>query len=135
MGATKYGDSAGDFAPLGDLTKTEVCELGLALGLPEQDVKKKPADGLTGKTDEEVIGVTYDEVDEMARNGTATPNHEKILRMFMNSAHKRNKISTFNSGKKNFFAEFEENYAKSQQQDAAQNGLQWLTTLKNKKKK
>lgn len=133
--STKYGDSAGDFAPIGDLTKSEVCELGIALGLPEQDVNKKPADGLTGKTDEEVIGVPYEEVDEMARHGTATPNHEKILRMFMASAHKRNKISTFNSGKKNFFAEFEENYAKAQQQDVAENGMQWLTTVKNKKKK
>ena len=33
--STKWGDSVGDFAPIANLTKSEVCELGIELGLPE----------------------------------------------------------------------------------------------------
>lgn len=100
---TKYGDSVGDFAPLLTLTKTEVCNLGLELGLPEKFVLKKPDDGLSGKTDEEKIGFTYDELDEYIRTGNKGENFDKILKMHKNSAHKRGIINRFESGKQNYF--------------------------------
>ena len=68
--ATRYGDGAGDFSPLSRLTVREVKALGRALGLPEQLIEKPPADGLTGKTDEENLGFTYGELDEYIRCGT-----------------------------------------------------------------
>ena len=101
--STKWGDAVGDFAPLLSLTKTEVQELGLKLGLPEDLVYKKPADGLTGSTDEEVLGFTYDELDDYIRNGIKSNNFEKILKMHKSSSHKRNPIKTFECGKKNHF--------------------------------
>lgn len=60
---TLYGDAAGDFAPLKNLTYVEVVGLGSALGLPEDIVYKTPADGLTDKSDEENLGVSYYEID------------------------------------------------------------------------
>lgn len=67
--STKYGDSAGDFAPLGGLTKTEVVALGKELGLPYHLVHKAPSDGLCGKTDEDNLGFTYDVLDKYIRTG------------------------------------------------------------------
>ena len=100
---TKWGDNVGDIAPLASLTKTEVCELGLAMGLPEQFVNKPPDDGLTGKTDEEKIGFSYDELDTYIRTGKIAKNQEKILKMHRNSLHKRNLPPKPNLKLKNYF--------------------------------
>lgn len=103
--STKWGDGVGDFAPIANLTKTEVCELGLELGLPDELVNKKPSDGLTGKTDEDVMGFSYAELDNFIRNGAKGENFEKILKMHKVSAHKRNPISSFENKSKNHFDE------------------------------
>lgn len=65
--STKYGDAAGDFSPLSDLTVTEVLAIGDALGLPHDIVHKVPTDGLCGKTDEENLGFTYALLDNYIR--------------------------------------------------------------------
>ena len=49
--STRYGDAAGDFAPLGGLTVAEVIAIGKELGLPIELVEKTPSDGLCGKSD------------------------------------------------------------------------------------
>lgn len=67
--STRYGDGVGDFAPLLNLTVTEVIAVGKELGLPEYLVIKAPADGLTGKSDEEKLGFTYAALDEYIRTG------------------------------------------------------------------
>lgn len=67
--ATKYGDAAGDFSPLSDLTVTEVKQVGYALGLPEKFIEKTPADGLCGKSDEDALGFTYEVLDKYIRTG------------------------------------------------------------------
>lgn len=61
--ATKFGDAAGDFSPLSDLTVSEVKQIGKELKVPEEFVEKVPEDGLSGKTDEENLGFTYSELD------------------------------------------------------------------------
>lgn len=83
--ATLFGDGAGQFSPLGKLTVTEVKAIGRELGLPEKFIEKAPADGLTGKTDEDNFGFTYDFLDKYIRTGdfggdTATA--AKIDRMY-----------------------------------------------------
>jgi NAD+ synthase len=65
--STKFGDSAGDFSPLSDLTVTEVVKIGDALGLLYELVHKVPIDGLSGKTDEENFGFTYEILDKYIR--------------------------------------------------------------------
>lgn len=62
--ATKFGDGAGDFAPLASLTVRNILELGDELGLPTELVHKAPSDGLCGKTDEDNLGFTYDTLDD-----------------------------------------------------------------------
>ncbi len=67
--STRYGDAAGDFSPMSFLTVTEVKAIGRVLDLPDVLVDKVPIDGLCGKTDEENLGFTYDELDRYIRLG------------------------------------------------------------------
>jgi NAD+ synthase len=67
--STRYGDAAGDFSPMCNLTVTEVKQIGHLLGLPAELVEKVPIDGLCGKTDEENLGFTYAELDVYIRTG------------------------------------------------------------------
>ena len=67
--STRYGDAAGDFSPMCNLTVQEVKEIGRLLGLPGELVDKVPIDGLCGKTDEENLGFTYAELDRYIRTG------------------------------------------------------------------
>lgn len=67
--STRYGDAAGDFSPLSNLTVTEIKQIGRVLGLPEDLIDKVPSDGLCGKTDEDNLGFTYDVLDKYIRTG------------------------------------------------------------------
>ena len=67
--STRYGDAAGDFAPLGKLTVQEVKAIGFHLGLPRNLVEKVPSDGLTDRTDEDNLGFTYAALDKYIRTG------------------------------------------------------------------
>ena len=67
--STRYGDAAGDFSPCSHLTVQEVKAVARVLGLPETLVEKVPTDGLSGKTDEENLGFTYEELDRYIRTG------------------------------------------------------------------
>lgn len=85
--STRYGDAAGDFSPLSNLTVTEVKEIGKILGLPEDLVDKVPIDGLCGKTDEENLGFTYAELDVYIRTGKMEDKQKKEK---IDSMHERN---------------------------------------------
>jgi NAD+ synthase len=67
--STRYGDSAGDFSPLGRLTTHEVIAVGLECGLPEHVVHKTPSDGLSGLTDEDNLGFSYKVLNKYIRTG------------------------------------------------------------------
>ena len=77
--STFYGDEAGDFAPINKLTTEEVVAIGDYLGLPSSLTHKAPSDGMCGKTDEDNLGFTYHEVNEIARKNTKGANYEKII--------------------------------------------------------
>ncbi|MBQ6550412.1 MAG: NAD(+) synthase [Lachnospiraceae bacterium] len=85
--STRYGDAAGDFSPMAKLTVQEVKAIGRVLGLPEELVDKVPIDGLSGKTDEDNLGFTYEELDRYIRTGEIR-DMEKKARIDM--LHKRN---------------------------------------------
>ena len=87
---TKWGDGACDFNPIAHLTCTEVVELGHYLGLPAELVDKTPADGLTGKSDEDNFGFTYKELDTFLTepNVISTHNSDEFIEMHKNSQHK-----------------------------------------------
>lgn len=85
--STRYGDAAGDFSPLCNLTVQEVKEIGRLLNLPDVLVDKVPIDGLCGKTDEDNLGFTYAELDRYIRTGEIEDMAKKER---IDTLHKRN---------------------------------------------
>lgn len=94
--STLFGDDAGSFAPLGQLTVTEVRAIGDELGLPKEWVHKTPDDGLPhSSSDEQKFGFTYEELDRFIRDGIGlkSPKMERALKMHNSSQFKRNIIN------------------------------------------
>ncbi len=93
---TKYGDGGVDIAPIADLYKTEVWELGKFMGIDPRIIEAKPTDGLwdDGRTDEDQIGASYAELEEAMHHGTgpAVGILDKFSRM---NQHKMQPIPTF----------------------------------------
>ena len=85
--STRYGDAAGDFSPLCNLTVAEVKEIGHLLKLPKNLVEKTPIDGLCGKTDEDNLGFTYAVLDRYIRTGEIDDPETKEL---IDKKHKAN---------------------------------------------
>ena len=77
---TKYGDGGVDISPIADLYKSEVYQLAEFLGIIQEIQDAAPTDGLwsDGRTDEDQIGATYDEL-EWAMNEIENPSAEKEL--------------------------------------------------------
>ena len=64
---TKYGDGGVDISPIADLMKSEVFELSRFLKISNDIINAKPTDGLwdDGRTDEEQIGINYDDIENI----------------------------------------------------------------------
>jgi len=62
---TKYGDGGVDVSPIADLMKSEVYALAASVGVTANILNARPTDGLfaDGRTDEDQIGATYDELE------------------------------------------------------------------------
>jgi NAD+ synthase len=93
---TKYGDGGVDIAPIADLYKTEVWELGKHLGVDQRIIDAPPTDGLweDSRTDETQIGASYEELEEAMETGTGPA--VKILNDFnCKNKHKMIAIPTF----------------------------------------
>lgn len=95
--ATKYGDGAGDFSPLANLLVEEVRQIGHEIGLPKEMVEKTPDDGLSGISDEEKLGFTYEMLDSYIQTGYCIDKtvKEKIDRMHALNMHKLLPMPTF----------------------------------------
>ncbi len=64
--STLYGDSAHALNPIGDLYKAQIRQLSRAIGVPEEIVNKAPsADLWAGQTDEQELGFTYEQADQL----------------------------------------------------------------------
>lgn len=88
---TKGGDGVSDINVLGDLTVEEVIKIGEELHVPEKVLYKTPDDGLSGKSDEEKLGVKYSDIAKVINNEPVDPEiKEKIDRLHKNSLHKFN---------------------------------------------
>ena len=93
---TKYGDGGVDIAPIADLYKTEVWELGKHLGVDQRIIDAPPTDGLweDSRTDETQIGASYEELEEAMETGTGPA--VRILHDFnCKNKHKMIAIPTF----------------------------------------
>lgn len=89
---TKDGDTSCDFAVLGKLTSVEVVQVGLTMDeLPQELVEKTPADGLSGKSDEDNMGLKYADIHRYLREGSSgnPETDEKIRKREKANMHKR----------------------------------------------
>ncbi len=101
---TKHGDGGVDLMPLGDLWKYNIKELAKYLEIPENIIKKPPSPGFyKGHTDEDELGMSYDNIDlilygyecgftvEEIANETNIPHDEvqRILRRVKANQHKQ----------------------------------------------
>ena len=93
---TKYGDGGVDIAPIADLYKTEVRELGWHLGVMNEIIDAQPTDGLwdDGRSDEDQIGATYAELEEAMENGTGKA-VDILYKFNRQNKHKMEPIPTF----------------------------------------
>ena len=93
---TKYGDGGVDIAPIADLYKTEVRELGWHLGVMNEIIDAPPTDGLwdDGRNDEDQIGATYAELEEAMENGTGKA-VDILYKFNRQNRHKMEPIPTF----------------------------------------
>lgn len=117
--ATLFGDNAGSFAPIQDLTVTEIIEIGEDLELPYHLIHKTPVDGLQPLTDEEKISAqtgienwTYARFDKLIRckEHDFTEKEVEILKAgALSGKFKRDivQIPKFISGFKNYFEDKE----------------------------
>lgn len=63
---TQYGDNACSLEPIGHLYKTQIFALAKFLGVPAEIINQNPsADLWEGQTDEEEMGISYKELDEI----------------------------------------------------------------------
>ncbi len=91
---TKDGDTSSDFSLLGALTSVEVVQVGLSMEeLPRDLVEKTPSDGISGKSDEERLGVTYQQIHDFLRNGGSGSEaaDERIRYLECSGMHKRSR--------------------------------------------
>jgi len=93
---TKYGDGGVDIAPIADLYKTEVWELGKHLGVDQRIIDAQPTDGLwdDGRKDEDQIGATYEQLEE-AMEYRRGPALDILDEFYSKNSHKMNPIPTF----------------------------------------
>lgn len=93
---TKGGDNVSDILVLSDLVVSEVIKIGDYIGVPKELCHKTPNDGLSGKTDEEKLGVKYEQIEEVIKENESGEKsnkindeiREKVIKLHQNSLHK-----------------------------------------------
>lgn len=86
---TKGGDNVHDISILADFTVSEVIQLGEVIGVPSQVLYKTPSDGLSKQSDEDKLGVTYQQIEDYM-DGKLVDEEvcEKIYRLHVCNQHK-----------------------------------------------
>lgn len=100
---TKYGDGGVDLFPIIDLYKHEVRAVAREIGVPESVITRPPSAGLwEGQTDEDEIGMTYDELDRILAAidtgdtaGIDEAKLERVNELVTSTHHKRNPVPRY----------------------------------------
>ena len=88
---TKGGDSVSDIQVLADLTVDEVIAIGKEIGVPLNLVNKTPDDGLSGKSDEDKLGVKYKDIAKVINKEPLDQDiYEKVQILHVRNLHKFN---------------------------------------------
>lgn len=87
---TKGGDSVHDISPIANFTVEEVIQIGKYLNVPKEVLYKKPSDGLSGQSDEEKLGVRYQDIEDFMEDKMKLDKEvaEKIEKLHQSSLHK-----------------------------------------------
>lgn len=87
---TKGGDSVHDIAPIADLTVEEVIKIGEYLKVPVKVLYKAPNDGLSNQTDEDKLGVRYQDIANYMEDKTKVDIavQRKIKKLHESNQHK-----------------------------------------------
>ena len=108
---TKYGDGGVDISPIADLYKSEVYALAEVMGIVQEIQDVAPTDGLwnDGRTDEDQMGATYEELEwamreiENPSSEPLTARQEEVLetywRLHNTNSHKMKPIPVFSRPK------------------------------------
>ncbi|MGB5328542.1 MAG: ammonia-dependent NAD(+) synthetase [Gammaproteobacteria bacterium] len=96
---TKYGDGACDLIPLFGLNKRQIRQVAAQLGAPQGIITKAPTADLEtlapSKPDEAALGLSYDQIDDFLEGKKIDPAAEqRIIHIFLTTAHKRQPIAT-----------------------------------------
>ena len=96
---TKYGDGACDIVPLFGLDKRQIRQIARHLGAPEKLIRKAPTADLEtlnpGKTDEQALRLTYDQIDDFLEGRAIDAQaEERIIDIYEFTQHKRLPIAT-----------------------------------------
>jgi len=96
---TKFGDGACDLAPLFGLSKRQVRLLAKTMGAPDLLVNKTPTADLEclspQKEDEQVLGLSYDDIDDFLEGKAISDNAEqRLIAIYNKTQHKRLPIAT-----------------------------------------
>ena len=104
---TKYGDGGVDISPIADLYKSEVYALAEVMGIVQEIQDVAPTDGLwnDGRTDEDQMGATYEELEwamreiENSSSEPLTARQGEVLEIYWRlhnaNSHKMNSIPIF----------------------------------------
>jgi len=89
---TKGGDNVHDISTIADFTVEEVIKIGEYLKVPDKVLYKKPNDGLSNKTDEDKLGVKYNDFASYINDENSVDKSvgEKIKKLHNNNLHKFN---------------------------------------------
>lgn len=87
---TKYGDGGVDVSPIADLMKSQVYALAAEVGVIDSILNARPTDGLfaDGRTDEDQIGATYDELEwamlylENKETGELSDRQKEVMQIY-----------------------------------------------------
>ena len=92
---TKGGDNVCDIATIADFSVSEVIKIGEYLSVPSEVLYRVPSDGLSGKSDEEKLGVKYLEIEQYINGEEVNEESKKKIEKLYNSSRHKFNIPTY----------------------------------------
>lgn len=92
---TKGGDNVCDIKTIADFTVEQVLAIGEELNVPHNILYKTPSDGLSGKSDEDKLGVTYKAITNYMEGKEVSEKDKKIIERLHKNTHHKFNIPTY----------------------------------------
>lgn len=92
---TKGGDNVCDIKTIADFTVEQVLAIGEELNVPHNILYKTPSDGLSGKSDEDKLGVTYKAITNYMEGKEVSEKDKKIIKRLHKNTHHKFNIPTY----------------------------------------